>query len=414
MISERVKSFIEKYDLREPFIVGFSGGYDSMCLLDVLIKLNYLVIAVHLNHNWRGDESLNEEENCKKFAAKKGIKFYSETLSNDVAHTENAAREARYEFFKRCAKKYNSNVVFTAHNYDDNAETVLYRIVKGTGIIGLKGIEENRENLFYRPLLSTTREEIEKYCKENKLKPNNDSSNKDVKYKRNLIRNNIFPLLKEINPKVTKSLNSLSQIAVENAELLKNVEDDKYFIREILVENNLEYDRKKILEIKEFIDSNKNSKSGKKYSLSSDLWLYVNEKGVKVVSDTKKSNEKVFVNKVGTYKIDKQEFSIKKFSGKVGTFPKDSENKAFVCLDKINFEIRHRNNGDVIQPLGCNGSQKIKKYLNEKKIPFYKKDDLVLLCSGNEVLWVAGVGISDKIKVVDKPTHVLELRSNYE
>ena len=127
------------------FIVAFSGGYDSMCLLDILYKLGYDIVAVHLNHNWRGEESQKEQENCKKFAQANNIKYYTETLPDYIEKTETSARKARYDFFQRCAKKFNSNVIFTAHNFDDNAETILYRITKGTGTIGLQGIAENRD-----------------------------------------------------------------------------------------------------------------------------------------------------------------------------------------------------------------------------------------------------------------------------
>ena len=130
MIVEKVKNFISKNNLSGTFIVAFSGGYDSMCLLDILNKLNYDIVAVHLNHNWRGNESLLEAENCYEFCQKNNIKFYTETLDDNIEKNETAAREARYDFFKRCAKRFNSNIVFTAHNFDDNAETVLYRIIK--------------------------------------------------------------------------------------------------------------------------------------------------------------------------------------------------------------------------------------------------------------------------------------------
>lgn len=145
MIRDNVKNFIEKYNLSGRFILAFSGGYDSMCLLDVLYKLKTDVVAVHLNHNWRGKESMDEAENCENFAKSRGILYYSETLPDDVQKTETAAREARYDFFKRCAEKFNSQIVFTAHNFDDNAETVLYRIIRGTGTAGLQGIAEKRE-----------------------------------------------------------------------------------------------------------------------------------------------------------------------------------------------------------------------------------------------------------------------------
>ena len=204
MIANEVKKFIDNYNLSGTFIVAFSGGYDSMCLLDVLNKLNYDVVAVHLNHNWRGEESFNEEQNCKNFAQSKGIKYYTEILPDNVEKTETAARIERYKFFEKCAKKFNSNVIFTAHNFDDNAETVLYRIIKGTGTIGLQGISEHRD-IFYRPLLNVKRKEIEAYCKKNQLTPNVDSSNFNVNYKRNFIRHKILPLLNEINPKTMQS-----------------------------------------------------------------------------------------------------------------------------------------------------------------------------------------------------------------
>jgi tRNA(Ile)-lysidine synthase len=397
-----IKQFIEKYKLSGTFIVAFSGGYDSMCLLDMLYKSGYDVIAVHLNHNWRGEESLKEEKVCEEFAKSRNIKFYAETLSDDIAHTETCAREARYEFFKRCAKKFNSNVVFTAHNYDDNAETVLYRIIKGTGIAGLCGIAEHRD-IFYRPLLKTSRKDIEKYCKNNNLTPNNDSSNENTKYKRNLIRKKILPLMREINPKVIEALNSLSEISKEN-------NSQKQDVRELLIKHNIDYDRKKIEEIYKFINENKNSKSGKTISLTKDLWLFVNDKTLEVITKQKKSTENVKIDKCGEFDFGDFVFSIKPFTEKIKNFPKDSDFCAYINTDKIDFSLRYRKDGDIIQPLGTNGSQKLKKYLNEKKIPKHKKDNIILLCDKNEVLWVSGFGISEKIKVKENPTHIIELR----
>ena len=395
-----IKSFIEKYKLSGTFIVAFSGGYDSMCLLDMLYK-DYDVVAVHLNHNWRGQESLNEAKVCEKFCQKRRIKFYCETLPENIPHSETQAREARYDFFKRCAKNFNSNVVFTAHNYDDNAETVLYRIVKGTGIEGLKGIAEHRD-IFYRPLIHTTRAQIEQYCREKDLKPNNDSSNEDTKYKRNLIRKKILPLLREINPKVTNALNSLSEIASEDCE-------EKLQIRELLISHDIGYDKKKIDEIYEFINENKNSKSGKTLSLTKDLWLFVSRNGTEVITKNPKNNAEINIAECGEYEFENFIFSIKPFEGEI-KFPSDREFKALINIDKIDFTLRHRKDGDIIRPLGTNGTQKLKKYLNEKKVPKHQKDAIVLLCQGNEVLWAGGLGINDKIKVTDKPTHIIELR----
>ena len=406
MISERVEQFIQKFELKEPFLVAFSGGYDSMCLLDVLTKLKYKIIAIHLNHNWRANESKNDEENCKVFCKNNSIQFYSETLPDDIPHTETAAREARYNFFYKCAMRFKSNVVFTAHNYDDNAETVIYRVIKGTGPLGLVGIQEKRD-IFYRPLLSVSRENIEKYCSDNNLNPNIDSSNNDTKYKRNLIRKKIIPLMKEINPNVIDAINSLSQISKEDLCVNNSI---KYEIRQLLIENKIDYDRKKIEEICKFIEENKNSKSGKTLSLKNNLWLFVNNQGYKTVSKYERKDTVIKIKSIGEYNFDNFIFSIKPCDNEITEFPSDKQFKAYINVSNIDFTLRYRKNGDVIRPLGCSGKQKLKKYLNEKKIPNHEKDKLVLLCDSNEILWVAGYGISDKIKVENKPTHIIELR----
>lgn len=419
MIKDCVEKFINKYNLTGTFIVAFSGGYDSMCLLDVLSKISDDIVAVHLNHNWRGEESRQEEQNCREFANHANIKYYTETLSDDIEKTETAAREARYEFLKKCAKKFNSNIVFTAHNYDDNAETVLYRIIKGTGTIGLQGILEHRD-IFYRPLLKTSRTEIEKYIKDNNLSPNIDSSNSNQKYKRNFIRHKIIPLLQEINPNVKDALNSLSNLAKEDNELINlklnndilnsSPIEQKRIIYNILLENKIDYDREKIENIQKFINQNKSSKSGKTLSLKENLWLFVNNKKVEVISKTEKNNDEIPIKECGDYNFDGKNFSIQKYDEIPQKYPDDKDFVAYISIDKIDFILRHRKDGDKIHPLGSKGSQKLKKYLNEKKIPQHKKNDLFLLCNGNEVLWVAGIGISEKIKVVNKPTHMITLK----
>ena len=419
MISERVKSFIEKYNLKGRFILGFSGGYDSMCLLDILNKLGTDVAAVHLNHNWRGKESLKEAQNCEKFALSRGILYYCENLPADVQKTETAARQARYDFFKRCAEKFNSKVVFTAHNFDDNAETVLYRIIRGTGTAGLQGIAEKRD-IFYRPLLKTKREEIEKYCSENGLTPNIDSSNSDIKYKRNFIRNKVIPLLQKINPNVSDALNSLSEIATEDYRLINKYlpsnilqadeVEQKRIIYNLLCEHSLDYDREKIEDIQKFVCENKNSKSGKTISLAENMWLFVNDKKTEVITKKEKSKLEIAINSCGEYNFENYTFTIEPFAEKIERYHDDKEFIAYINTDNVNFTLRHRKDGDIIQPLGLNGTQKLKKYLNEKKIPQHEKDELIFLCKGNEIIWSAGLGISEKVKVAQTPTHMLKLQ----
>ena len=140
---DKLKSFLKEYDLQDKtVIVGFSGGFDSMCLLDMLYKLRQQeeffelnVIAAHFNHNWRGEEALREQEVCRLFATSKGFEFFTKTAAVGLKKSENEARIARYEFFEEAMENYDADAVFTAHNKDDNAETVLYRAIKGTGLV---------------------------------------------------------------------------------------------------------------------------------------------------------------------------------------------------------------------------------------------------------------------------------------
>lgn len=430
MLIEAVESFLKKYDLLQEnnnILVAFSGGYDSMCLLDILNKLapkyDINLYAIHLNHNWRGDESNQDELNCKKFC--QNINFYSEKLSPEIPHTETAARDARYDFFEKCAKKFNSKIILTAHNANDNAETVFYRIIKGTGITGLEGIQEHRD-IFYRPLLKIYRNDIEKYCKDNNLTPNIDSSNFDTSYVRNKIRHEIFPALKKLNSDLEKNLNKISQTAIQANEIidrdLKGLENystqdfcsmDSFtqntIIHKFLRANNLDYDKKKIEDITEFILNNQNSKSGKKCSLTKNLWLFVNSKKICTLKNDMPEIPDIRVKSEGEYSCGNYKFSIIKTTQKPKKYPKDKEMTAFVEIGNIDFVLRGRQNGDVIQPLGMKGSQKLKKYLTEKGIPKHEKDSQLFLCAGNEILWAPGYGISEKIKVVHTPTHVLKL-----
>ena len=213
---DTVENFLEEYGLKNKdntFLVGFSGGCDSLCLLDILSglskKYGFKVVALHLNHNWRKEESLREEQNCKIFCEQNNIEFVVETLDGTEQKTENIAREARYGFFLKHAKNYPNSSLFTGHTSSDNAETVIYRIIKGTGIVGLQGILPERKlaqvNVF-RPLLSISRAKTEDYCYSKGLTPNSDSSNFDMNYKRNFIRHKIMPLFKEINFHSEKSI----------------------------------------------------------------------------------------------------------------------------------------------------------------------------------------------------------------
>lgn len=450
---ETIDKFLDEYSLKSPentFLVGFSGGGDSLCLLDVLHgaskKYGFRLVALHLNHNWRGEESLQDQLNCQKFCEKNEIEFVSETLGEDTQKTESFAREVRYNFFLKHARKYPNSAIFTAHTRTDNAETLIYRIVKGTGVQGLQGILPQRsvEGVsLYRPLLQFSRKEIEDYCSSKGLVANNDSSNFDVQYKRNFIRHKIMPLLEEINPACEKSINSLAQLAISQTKIVdeyisqiikdvycdgkfltkkfKNLSQDvmQKIIYDELLKLDLDYDRKKITDILDFIKANFDSKSGSRCSLTSDLWLFVNSENIYLINKIKADENKyeTRISKEGEYKVLGTDFvfSLQKISiDKNFKFPAENEKIAYVDLSAIgtDFTLRTRRDGDFITPFGMSGSMKLKKYLNSKGISQHEKDGLILLANGSEVLWIVGIGLSDKLKVVNEATHVIELKNS--
>lgn len=446
-----VEKFLDKYDLKKPentFFVGFSGGYDSLCLLDILhnlsTKYGFKLVALHLNHNWRGEESLKEEHNCKNFCKKIGIEFISETLENNGQKDEKTARKARYDFFLKHTKNIANSFVLTAHNKTDNAETLIYRIIKGTGIEGLKGIPEKREIegiSVFRPLLEISRREIKDYCNSKGLAPNIDSSNFDINYKRNFIRHKIMPLFDEINFHSEKSIASLIKLAISESnivneylnlikkDIFKNekiltqkfitLTDDiqQKLVYELFLDKNLDYDFQKIENALNFIRENSNSKAGSKCSLTNNLWLFVNHEFIYPISDIKPEKKafEIQIAKEGVYQIPEinKAFSLEKYSNKVDDFPSENAPIAYVDLSNLdfNFTVRTRREGDFITPFGMQGSMKLKKYLNSKGIAQHEKDRLILLCQGSEVLWVVGVGLSNKLKVVNQTSHVLEFRN---
>lgn len=449
-----IDKFLDEYHLKDPdktYFVGFSGGCDSLCLLDILNEKSkqygFKLIALHLNHNWRGEESLQEEQNCKKFCDKMGIDFISETLK-DGQKTESFAREARYNFFLKHAKKYPNSCIFTAHSRTDNAETIIYRLIKGTGIKGLQGIPPVRimedEISVYRPMLQISRKNIQDYCNSKGLVANVDSSNLDTNYKRNFIRHKVMPLFEEINFNAEKSISSLAKIATSQTKIIdeyinfvkKDLYEDnkilsdkfkelseevmKKIIYDACLKHNLEYDSKKVDNIFEFIKSNLTSRAGSRYSLAEDLWLFVNHKYIFLINKTKGEENKneTKILKEGEYPIPGTNyvFSVQKYVGEEFSFPPEYANFAYANLKDtgLNLTIRTRREGDVIMPFGMQGTMKLKKYLNSKGVLQHEKNELILLCKdsktlGGEVLWVVGVGLSNKLKVVNRPTHVIRL-----
>ncbi|MDD3593853.1 MAG: tRNA lysidine(34) synthetase TilS [Candidatus Gastranaerophilales bacterium] len=438
------EQFLQKYNLlHSPMLLAFSGGFDSCALADILFELSqkhgfYLALA-HLNHNWRGKESKKEQEKCRLFAQERNLPFFTAQLDDTVAKTETAAREARYEFLTNCAKENNIPNIFTAHTSSDNSETLLYRVIKGTGIDGLQGIAPHirlNEVNVYRPLLDFDRNDILKYCQNNNLSPNNDSSNSDTKYMRNKIRAEILPLLKEINPEVETALTRLIHLSKENEEIICNLLEETYrkikkdgliytsefiklskslqkrIIKDFLEKENIDYDFKKVTEVFDFIQAQQNSKSGKTLSITNNLWLFVQDKKMEFIAQTNTISTEKELDLNGETHFE--ELGIKLICTPSPPtpeqYPDSDASIAYVDLSSIKKPVivRTRRKGDIITPFSHSTPIKLKKFLNNYKIPKHQKESLALLAEGNEILWVINFGLNAKIKVDKTPTHKIE------
>lgn len=275
MLEEKVLNTIKKYELiknEDTIVVGVSGGPDSMTLLNVLInikensKIKYNIVVAHINHGIR-KEAEEETKYVEDFCKTNNIECFikrekvEELAKVQKIGTEEAGRKLRYEFFDEVLKKVNGNKIATAHNANDNSETVLMNILRGSGTSGLKGIEVNRENKFIRPLIEIERKEIEEYCKDNNLNPKIDMSNKENIYTRNKIRNILLPLIEEqFNPNIVNSLNRLSEIAKEENDYIQKQVEKIYkeiVVKEYLGEEYFEGNNTIILDLKKFNNQEK-------------------------------------------------------------------------------------------------------------------------------------------------------------
>ena len=267
-MSKRIDSLEEKFlktikeenliQKKDKIVVGVSGGPDSITLLECLNKykekLEIEIIVAHINHLIRKDSTEDEQyvENiCKKMNIRCYIKRENvlNIAKNEKIGTEEAGRKVRYEFFDEILKKEKANKIAIAHNMNDNAETILLNLLRGTGLNGLEGIQPMEYNKYIRPLINISRKEIEEYVEKNKLKPKIDYTNKENIYKRNKIRNELLPYLKKINPNIVESLSRLSKIVKEENTYIKKETEKIYDNIKIKDEKNL---GKIELDIKEF------------------------------------------------------------------------------------------------------------------------------------------------------------------
>ncbi|ADY73675.1 tRNA(Ile)-lysidine synthase [Desulfurobacterium thermolithotrophum DSM 11699] len=419
MLKDKVENTIKNFSLiseNSKVLVALSGGPDSVTLLHILLqlkeKLKIDIAAAHLNHMLRGEESERDENFVKKLCSDWGIPLFTKRENiKEISKGKNieaVAREVRYRFLEETLKKINGDYIATGHTASDLVETVILNLTKGTGIKGFRGFFPKREKII-RPLFEVTREEIENYIKENNIPFVVDSSNLKTEFERNLIRIEVIPVLKKINPK-------LEEAVLRNTSILREIEDYinkevENLLRKYLSKNQfcipleklkkLEPVLRKELLIKvfktitgrtlsykklEFIENVIKKKEYKELKLTRGYVIFKDQENFCIEKENGKEKEYFIEIKEIPSKVETPmgivEFDL--WDGKEEGFLipyKEAISKGIV--------VRNRRPGDRLS--FKNFSKPLKKVFIEKKIPVKKRNILPIVQVGDKIVWIPGV-----------------------
>lgn len=441
----------------DKIVVGLSGGPDSICLLNLLCEIreefDLDLAAAHINHMIRGEEADKDQEFCRERCFQLGVKFFykkidvNEYAKNNGLSSESAGREIRYEFFNEVMNKLEFNKIATAHNANDQAETVLMRLMRGTGLEGLSGIQVIRDNKYIRPILFLNREEVESYCHDIGEEARIDKTNLERIYSRNKIRLDILPYMKKnFNEDIIDTINRMAQLIDKDNEYINKmaekyynnvcIEDkEKVIIKKdgFLLESSIitRIIRKSIYKvgnakynveakhIEDVIRLQKKSTSKvlnlPNKVIAENVYGDIHIKRA-VYNETKKTYEKC-INKsdlkdttieFGEYLIN---FDII-INEKKLKFNDNSLIKYF-NYDNINNEIkiRFRKDGDRIIPFGMKGSKKLKDIFIDMKVPKEQRDNIPIILFDDNISWVVGVKISEVYKITNEAKKILKIKA---
>ncbi len=443
MIS-KIQTYITHHNLANSgtsILVACSGGVDSMVLVDVLLKLNYNISLAHCNFQLRGKESDADELFLHDFAMKHNIPFYTIKFDtkgykqNRDVSTQMAARELRYEWFEKIRNENGYHCIATAHHLDDQLETILLNITKGTGFKGLTGMQP-KNGYIIRPLLEISKQEILRYANENKIQYREDSSNATDDYQRNLIRHQVVPQLEKINLALHETATAFIH-RMNDYEVLVNAQL-------LSVKKKCYSEKDGISEIKMgFIKSHKTGQTIlfhllKEFGFNSDVVqniLDVNEPGKQFFSETHRAvtdRKSLFIvpknvereNYLSFDSIPKQ-IIFNNYKIQCTLVPihevniKPSNRYAYFDADKLEFHllIRYYKEGDYFYPFGMSkpktpekvGKKKLSKYFKDEKFSLLDKENTAVLFSGEKLIWLLGHRIDDRFKVTEKTKSVLKM-----
>ncbi len=451
---QKAFAYMEKYhmiDAGDKVIVGVSGGADSLCLLFVLLdyrqRLPFSITVVHVEHGVRGQESVEDARFVEKICREQKIEYrlvscrVPELAQQEGLSVEEAGRRARYEAFARIKKEMGADKIAVAHNQDDQAETVLFQIARGSGLTGAGGIRPVRGAII-RPLLGCSRAEIEAYLRGRALTWCTDATNRELDYTRNRIRHQVLPVFEaEINRKSREHIVALAEElqrvqaymeqetkrCLEELAVFQNgtvqltaaaLKEKPVLLQEYVLRESLrragcplrDIGRRHIADMQKLLDG----QSGRQTALPGG-WQAVRSFD-KLILRRKEKERAAFafaarVTVPGSCETPQGTFLLQVFPNENKNIFQNTYTKWLDC-DKIgnNLFIRTRRPGDYIVINRQGGKKKLKEYFIEEKIPAEQRDHILLLAQGSEILWVIGHRISEAYKVSSETMRILEIR----
>ena len=445
--------FINKNQLLnkgDKVLAAVSGGVDSTLMLHLLSEecgeYGIELSVIHFNHQLRGEEAERDAKFVEELASELSVPFYLEKL-NVKRETkklgtsiQDAAHILRRNAYAEFVAKYNFTKVATAHHRDDQLETLIMRLIGGAGPIGMSGISI-KEGYYIRPLLFCDRSQIEEYAKSQKIDWVEDSSNRKDEYTRNRLRNEVIPILKELNPSAaevaSRSARTVEQLSEELQKFSKNIFEkslvsekkseiilaippmSNYFklIGYYVINNALKRIEKEsptVLsrQFDDILELVKTGDTGMEISLSNGFKVLKDRINIVIYKDS------VFSEEIPLQIGDSVQFGDiileTSISGwkKNSKLPKGNDHEVVDhrLISGSPLKIRSWKDGDKFQPLGFNGTKNISDLLTEKKIGLNRKRKIFVLECGDDIIWVCGIRLSDKYKVSERTKEVVHLK----
>lgn len=439
-LNERVEKYISAHSLLNKDrlqLVALSGGADSVCLLLLLSELGYQVEAIHCNFNLRGEESLRDEKFCQSLCNRLGIPLHLvhfDTIQYAQQHKlsiEMAARELRYRYFDALCKDLDAESVCVAHHADDNAETLLLNLIRGTGVHGLCGMRP-RNGYVVRPLLTCRREQIVQWLDARQESFVTDSTNLQDDAVRNKVRHHLMPLLSQLNPSVVDTLNQtaehLTQVADYSDAHLEREAQHALFAPHTISIHELEqspspqlllfhilhplgFNTKQISQISQQL----HCESGRIWQ-SADYQLLVDREQLIVEKNdhvAKARQVSLHIPIHGVYRVDSQHtLRLSTFTAEPAFTPSRHPLIATLDAEKVTFPLTLRTAkvGDRFQPYGMKGTMLLSDFMTNRKLNrFQKQSQLVTEDANRRIVWVVGMQTSQHCCITNNTKTVLKI-----